>query len=115
MALETKRAAVNTAMATLMAAWDDLNDGLAAGEKILIVPITSQFRGVAAATIDNTDGSSPAFPTGVTPGSLRRMISHTAVMATNDQNIVWAFPGKQPVEGVWCPFFYLTNEAGEYA
>lgn len=115
MALETRRAAFNALMAAVMVDWDNLNDGLAAGEKLNIVPIRSQFRGVAGSVISATDGSSPAFPIGVTPGNVRRMISHTAIKTNSDENIVWAIPGKNPGGGIWCPFFFVTNEAGEYA
>lgn len=108
MALETKRAAVNTAMDTLIAALADLMDGLAVGEEVIFLFPTRTWEGVAAATMDNTDGTSPAFS--ITP-ALQQRVTWKCRTATSGNSIEWFIPGVD-IGGIPL-IFKIANVAGE--
>lgn len=100
MALEPKRAAVNTAVDTLIAAWNDLVDGLSPGDKLQVVfPISD--RGGTAASF----------------AGVGRQVTYRIEVpqATNDASIRWTVPNPALAElfGGIPLFFKCTNDAGE--
>jgi len=116
MALETKRAAVNTAANAYTAALADLFDGLSPGDILYFCPITLLGSdGVAAATIDNTDGTAL---TGITNTVARQhRIRYEIKRATNIGSARYILPNAALAEVIGgLPFcFRVTNEAGELA
>lgn len=108
MSLEARRAAFNTTMDAAMAAWADLCDGLAVNEKVILLPCLRECAGVAATTMDNTDGTSPGFPT---DPKLQDRIIFEARKATDIANVSYFLPGVE-LTG-WPLFFKVTNDAGE--
>lgn len=114
MALETKRAAVNTAANAYTAALADLFDGLSPGDVLYFCPMNLLGSdGTAAATIDNTDGTSK---TGITNTIGRQhRIRFEIKRATNIGSARYILPNVGLAEALGgLPFcFRVTNEAGE--
>lgn len=84
MALETKRAAFNTAMDAAYAAWNDLFDGLTAGDSVTIVFPTR---------ITSATGAAPAAPVFPTTPSLQETFTFKVPVSTSELSYRWCIEG----------------------
>lgn len=105
MALETKRAAYNTAVQAAMAALDDLMDGLSPGDVLYFVPI-KEGRGLASTV-----------PVPVNSPTRQTRIRMEIQQITNNRSNRYALGGAHVAQMLgFTPFFaYVTNEAGDIA
>ena len=108
MALETKRAAVNTAADTLIAAWKDLCDGITPGEAE-----AGKLRILLPKTIADVAGAGLTDPTFSTTKSLQNHVIIKRIAGTPGvSNYIWEYPCQHC--GAPIPlFFKMTNNSGE--
>jgi len=110
MALDAKAIAVNVALQTYEAAWEDFMDGLTATERRAFrLVFADVWRGVTSST--NLDAK---FPDVASADRLKHLINVPIQVDTaSDTNIIWAIPGvnigRIPLT------FRVTNAAGEIA
>jgi hypothetical protein len=112
MALGTEAAAVNTAVDTLLAAWDNYLDGLTAGtDHVLIIPIAQTI--TPADTHPRAYNSAVMFPSN--PATYTTKVSiplRVAGASNNNLRYILNFDAISSL-GYWPLFFKVTNDAGD--